>query len=220
MNLVLGARRVERLEALGAELSTVEVRALPLDVTSPESCEAFAAQAGEAEILVNNAGLARGTDELVRGREEDWRVMMETNLMGLLRITRLLLPQMIERQRGTIVNVGSIAGIEPYPGGAVYCATKAGVRSISKALRYELLGTGVRVTNVEPGAVETEFSVVRFSGDRERAKKVYEGFRPLTARDVAEAIAFVVTRPAHMTIEEMVLYPTAQASPMAFHRSN
>lgn len=218
-NLVLGARRVDRLEALRAELGQVEVRALPLDVTSPESCEAFAARASEAEILVNNAGLARGTDEVVAGREEDWREMMETNLMGLLRITRLLLPRMIERGSGTIVNVGSVAGLEPYPGGAVYCATKAGVRSITKALRHELLGTGVRVSNVEPGAVETEFSRVRFSGDEARAKKVYQGFTPLTAEDVAEAIAFVASRPPHMTVEEMVLYPTAQAGTMAVHRN-
>lgn len=216
--LVLGARRVERLEALRAELSEVEVRVLPLDVTAPESCEAFAAGAGEAEILVNNAGLARGTDPVVQGSEEDWRQMIETNVMGLLRITRLFLPRMIERGSGTIVNVGSVAGIEAYPGGAVYCATKAGVRSITKALRHELLGTGVRVANVEPGAVETEFSLVRFSGDEERARKVYQGFTPLAAQDVAEAIAFLVSRPPHMTIEEMVLYPTAQAGTMSIHR--
>lgn len=217
-NLVLGARRVDRLEALRAELGDVEVRALPLDVTSPESCKAFADRASEAEILVNNAGLARGTDPVASGREEDWHEMIETNVLGLLRVTRLLLPKMIERRRGTIVNVGSVAGIEAYPGGAVYCATKAGVRSITKALRHELLGTGIRVSNVEPGAVETEFSLVRFSGDEDRARKVYQGFTPLTAEDVAEAIAFVVSRPPHMTIEEMVLYPTAQAGTMAIHR--
>lgn len=217
-NLVLGARRVDRLEALRPELGDVEVRILSLDVTSPESCEAFAAHATEAEILVNNAGLARGVDPVAQGREEDWREMIETNLVGLLRLTRLLLPRMIERRRGTIVNVGSVAGLEAYPGGAVYCATKAGVRSITKALRHELLGTGIRVANVEPGAVETEFSLVRFSGDAERARKVYEGFTPLTAEDVAEAIAFVVSRPPHVNIEELVLYPTAQASTMAFHR--
>lgn len=215
--LVLGARRVERLEALRAELG-VEARAHPLDVTSPESCEAFAAQAGDADILVNNAGLARGTDPLVQGSEDDWRQMIETNLMGLLRVTRRFLPRMIERGGGTIVNVGSVAGIEAYPGGAVYCATKAGVRSITKALRHELLGTGVRVANVEPGAVETEFSLVRFAGDEARAEKVYQGFTPLTAQDVAEAIAFLVSRPPHMTIEEMVLYPTAQAGTMSIHR--
>ena len=218
MNLVLGARRVERLEALRSELSQVEVRAIPLDVTSRESCEAFAAQAQEAEILVNNAGLARGLDEVVRGREEDWRVMMETNLMGLLRLTRLFLPQMIERKNGTIVNVGSVAGIEAYPRAAVYCATKAGVRSITKALRHELLGAGVGGCKAKAGGVETEFSLVRFSGDEARAKKVYQGFTPLTAEDVAEAIGFVVSRPPHMTVEEMVLYPTAQAGTMALHR--
>lgn len=219
-NLVLGARRVERLEALRDELAGVEVRALPLDVTSRESCEAFASAIETPEILVNNAGLARGTEFLVEGDEEDWRIMMETNLMGLLRVTRLFLPKMIERKRGTIVNVGSVAGLEPYPRGAVYCATKSGVRSISKALRHELLGTGVRVSNIEPGAVETEFSVVRYKGDTERAKEVYRGWTPLVARDVAQAIAFVVSRPAHMTIEEMVIYPTDQAGTMAVHRSS
>ncbi|HLV61173.1 MAG TPA: SDR family NAD(P)-dependent oxidoreductase, partial [Fredinandcohnia sp.] len=156
---------------------------------------------------------------LAEGKEEDWREMVETNLLGLLRVTRLLLPKMIARGRGTIVNVGSIAGIEAYPRGAVYCATKAGVRSITKALRHELLGTGVRVTNVEPGAVETEFSLVRYRGDADRAKEVYRGFTPLRAEDIAQVIAFVVSRPAHVTIEEMVVYPTAQASPMAVHRS-
>lgn len=219
-NLVLGARRVERLEALRDELAGVEVRALPLDVTSRESCEAFASAIETPEILVNNAGLARGTEFLVEGDEEVWRIMMETNLMGLLRVTRLFLPKMIERKRGTIVNVGSVAGLEPYPRGAVYCATKSGVRSISKALRHELLGTGVRVSNIEPGAVETEFSVVRYKGDTERAKEVYRGWTPLVARDVAQAIAFVVSRPAHMTIEEMVIYPTDQAGTMAVHRSS
>lgn len=218
-NLVLGARRVDRLEALARELSGVEVRALPLDVTSRESCEAFAAAIDAPDVLINNAGLARGTDLLAEGKEEDWREMVETNLLGLLRVTRLLLPKMIARGRGTIVNVGSIAGIEAYPRGAVYCATKAGVRSITKALRHELLGTGVRVTNVEPGAVETEFSLVRYRGDADRAKEVYRGFTPLRAEDIAQVIAFVVSRPAHVTIEEMVVYPTAQASPMAVHRS-
>lgn len=217
-NLVLGARRVDRLEALRSELSGVEVRFHALDVTSPKSCEAFAAQVPQVDLLVNNAGLARGTDPVATGDEADWVQMMDTNVLGLLRMTKLFLPRMIDQGRGTIVNVGSVAGLEPYPGGAVYCATKAGVRSISKALRHELLGTGVRVCNVEPGAVETEFSKVRFHGDEARARAVYEGFEPLSAKDIAETIAFVATRPPHMTIEEMVIYPTAQAGTMSFHR--
>lgn len=218
-NLLLGARRMARLEALRGEIQGVEVRIHPLDVTSPSSCESFARQVEAADILVNNAGLARGADKLVDAKEEDLQEMLETNVMGLLRITRLILPGMIERGAGTVVNVGSVAGIEAYPGGAVYCATKAGVRSISKALRHEVLGSGVRICNVEPGAVETEFSLVRFSGDEARAKGVYRGFEPLRAEDVAETIAFLVSRPPHMTIEEVVIYPTAQAGTMAFHRA-
>lgn len=218
-NLLLGARHMARLEALRGEIQGVEVRIHPLDVTSPSSCESFARQVEAADILVNNAGLARGADKLVDAKEEDLQEMLETNVMGLLRITRLILPGMIERGAGTVVNVGSVAGIEAYPGGAVYCATKAGVRSISKALRHEVLGSGVRICNVEPGAVETEFSLVRFSGDEARAKGVYRGFEPLRAEDVAETIAFLVSRPPHMTIEEVVIYPTAQAGTMAFHRA-
>lgn len=222
-DLLLGARRLERLESLRAEIlrahPQVGVEIAALDVTDPASCEAFAAQAGAVDILINNAGLARGTDPVAAGSEADWREMIETNLLGLLRITRLFLPGMVERRRGTVVLLGSVAGLEPYPGGAVYCATKAGVRAIAKSLRHELLGTGVRVCNVEPGTVETEFSQVRFRGDRERAAQVYRGFTPLTAEDVAEAIGFVVSRPAHVDIEELVLYPTAQAGTMAFFRS-
>lgn len=217
-NLVLGARRVERLEALREAIEGVEVRVHALDVTSPESCAAFCAAIERVDLLVNNAGLAKGTDPVAAGKESDWAQMLDTNVLGLLRMTRLLLPRMIEQGEGTIVNVGSVAGLEAYPGGATYCATKAGVRSISKALRHELLGTGVRVCNVEPGAVETEFSLVRFSGDEARAQAVYQGFVPLTAEDVAETIAFVASRPPHMTVEEVVLYPTAQAGTMAFHR--
>ncbi len=220
--LVLGARRMDRLEALRADIHAVHrdarVTLLPLDVTDAASCAAFAQAAGEVDILVNNAGLARGSDKVVDASEADWREMVETNVLGLLRITQLFLPGMIARKRGTIVNVGSVAGLEPYPGGSVYCATKASVRSISKVLRHELLGTGVRVCNVEPGAVHTEFSAVRFRGDEARDDKVYQGFTPLTAEDVAEAIGFLVSRPPHVDVEELVLYPTAQASTMAFHR--
>lgn len=224
-SLLLGARRVDRLETLRKEIlqahPAARIQIESLDVTDALSCASFARAAhamGHVEILINNAGLARGTDKVVAADEADWREMIDTNLLGLLRITRIFLPGMLTRKSGTIVNLGSVAGIEAYPGGAVYCATKAGVRSITKALRHEVLGKNIRVCNVEPGAVATEFSDVRFRGDEERAQKVYEGFTPLTAEDVAEAIAFVVSRPPHMTIEEMVLYPTAQAGTMAVHR--
>ncbi|HWV37192.1 MAG TPA: SDR family NAD(P)-dependent oxidoreductase [Vulgatibacter sp.] len=224
--LVLGARRTERLEEVRAailgERPGAHVDIAPLDVTDPASCERFARRAeshGSVEILVNNAGLARGTDPVASGREQDWREMFDTNLLGLLRMTRLFLPGMIERRGGTVVQLGSVAGLEAYPGGAAYCASKAGVRSITKALRHELLGTGVRVCNVEPGAVETEFSLVRFRGDAERAGLVYRGFEPLAPQDVAEAVVFMVTRPPHVNVEELVLYPTAQAGTMAIHRT-
>ncbi|AKU92287.1 SDR family NAD(P)-dependent oxidoreductase [Vulgatibacter incomptus] len=224
--LFLGARRLEKLEevrrAIVERHGGAEVTIAPLDVTDPASCAAFAegaAMQGEVEILVNNAGLARGNDRVVDASEGDWREMIDTNLLGLLRITRLFLPGMIARKGGTIVQLGSVAGLEPYPGGAVYCATKAGVRALSKSLRHELLGTGVRVCTVEPGAAETEFSVVRFRGDSDRAKAVYKGYEPLTPEDVAEAIVFAITRPPHVDIEELVLFPTAQAGTMAFHRS-
>ena len=220
--LVLGARRTERLEAMRSGILAAHPQAqvdlLPLDVTNPASCAAFAAAAGPIDVLVNSAGLARGTDKVAEGSEADWREMIETNVMGLLRVTRLLLPGMIERRRGTVINLGSVAGLEPYPGGAVYGATKSAVRTITKALRHELLGTGVRVCNVEPGAVHTEFSEVRFRGDEARAARVYQGFSPLTAEDVAEVIGFLASRPPHVDIEELVIYPTAQASTTAFHR--
>lgn len=225
MRLLLGARRLTKLEEVRDRILEVHPHAAitlaTLDVTDPASCADFASGAmreGEIEVLVNNAGLARGTDKVVDGSEADWAEMLDTNLLGLLRITRLFLPAMIARRGGTIVQLGSVAGLEAYPGGAVYCATKAGVRSITKALRHELLGTGVRVCNVEPGAVETEFSLVRFHGDEARASRVYEGYRPLDPADVAEAIGFVVSRPGHVDIEELVLYPTAQAGTMAVHR--
>ena len=218
--LFLGARRLERLEALRQELAGATVELAELDVTDPKSCESFASAAGRPDVLVNNAGLALGTERLVDARESDWRAMIETNLIGLMRLTRLFLPSMIAAKGGSLINVGSVAGLEPYAGGTAYGATKAGVKALSKALRHELLGTGVRVSLIEPGAVQTEFSLVRFSGDAARAEKVYQGFEPLTAEDVAETIAFVASRPPHVDIEELVLYPTAQASMTAFHRED
>jgi NADP-dependent 3-hydroxy acid dehydrogenase YdfG len=223
--LFVGARRIDRLEALRdrlvAELPGAEVRLHSLDVTDPASCQAFchaADAAGPVEILINNAGKALGADPVVSAPEEPWREMIETNVMGLLRVTRLLLPGMVARKRGTVVNLGSIAGLEPYAGGSVYCGSKAAVRSIGKAMRHELLGTGVRVCTVEPAAVETEFSEVRFGGDLARAKNVYRGFQPLSAGDIAEVIAFAVTRPPHVVIEELSVWPVSQASPTAYHR--
>ncbi len=223
MNLVLGARRKERLDALAAELSGVRVVPLQLDVADAAQCEAFARaaeEAGPVEVLVNNAGLARGADKLVDAAEADWREMLDTNVLALFRLTRRFVGPMIARGSGTLVQLGSIAGHEPYAGGTMYCATKAAVEVMAKALRHELLGTGVRVSTIEPGLVETEFSEVRFRGDADKAKKPYQGLVPLTAEDVAETIRFVVTRPAHVVVEELTLFPVDQASTTAtFRRS-
>jgi NADP-dependent 3-hydroxy acid dehydrogenase YdfG len=207
--LVLGARREERIEALARSING---RALPLDVTKADSVAAFAAAVPEAAVLVNNAGLAHGLDPLEGGDEAGWRDMLETNVLGLLRVTRALMPALARAPQGHIVNVGSIAGFEVYPGGGVYCATKHAVRAISQTLRLELVGRPIRVTEIDPGMVETEFSLVRFDGDAPRAAKVYEGLTPLTADDIADCIAWAVSRPAHVNIDQIVVKPLAQAN--------
>ncbi len=217
-SVVVGARRIDRLEALCADLRKAGGRAEPLelDVSDRKKSEAFVARSleltGGIDILVNNAGLARGFDPVVDSAEEDWREMMEANVMGLMRMTRAYLPGLIARGRGDIVHVGSVAGIESYARGAGYCASKAAVEAFVKALRFELLGTGVRQMVIEPGLVQTEFSAVRFHGDQARADAVYEGIDPLTAEDVADCIAFAVTRPAHVSVHNLLLMATAQAS--------
>jgi len=220
--LLLGARRLERLEALRDELLRLHpgrsIELAAVDVRDAAQVAAFAARAGEPDVLVNNAGLARGAEKLVEASLEDHEEMLQTNVVGLFSVTRALLPGMIARRRGTIVQLGSVAGNEPYAGGTMYCATKAAVHAMSKALRHELLGTGVRVVTIEPGLCDTEFSLVRFHGDAARAKKPYEGLTPLSADDVAEVIAFAVTRPPHVVLEEVTLYPVDQASTTAVHR--
>jgi NADP-dependent 3-hydroxy acid dehydrogenase YdfG len=222
-SLLLGARRLNRLEALRREILAVHpdlgVDVQEVDVTDPASASRFAGRAGEVDVLVNSAGLARGQDPVISADEKDWREMIETNVMGLARMTRLLLPGMMARRRGTVVMVGSVAALEPYPGGSMYGATKAGVKVFAKALRHEVLGTGVRICHIEPGAVTTEFSLVRFHGDAARAEAVYQGFTPLSPADVAEAIGFMVSRPPHVDVEELVLYPTAQAGTRHTHRA-
>jgi 3-hydroxy acid dehydrogenase / malonic semialdehyde reductase len=166
----------------------------------------------EVDVLVNNAGLAAGLTPLQDGDPDDWERMLDTNVKGLLWVTRAIVPGMIARGRGHVVNIGSIAGRETYPGGAVYCASKAAVDRITAGLRMDVLGTGVRVSTVDPGLVETEFSIVRFHGDVERAHDVYAGMTPLTADDVAETVRWVADRPAHVQVADVVLLPTAQAS--------
>jgi NADP-dependent 3-hydroxy acid dehydrogenase YdfG len=169
-------------------------------------------------VLVNNAGLARGLDKLQEARLDDWEEMIDTNVKGLLYLTRLVLPGMVKRGRGHVVNISSIAGIQTYPGGNVYCASKAAVRVISDGLRMDLLGTPIRVTTITPGMVETEFSNVRFRGDNERVAQTYRGLTPLTANDIADAILYAITRPPHVNVSEIVLLPTDQASATLAYR--
>ncbi len=217
--LLLAARRIDRLETLAAELEAghgAACRVFELDVRRRPAVEAAVAglPAGWAEIdiLVNNAGLSRGLDKVHEGLVDDWDEMVDTNVKGLLYVTRAVLPGMVRRGRGHVINVGSIAGHEVYPGGAVYCATKFGVKAISRALRLDLNGTGVRVTSVDPGMVETEFSRVRFHGDEARAAKVYQGFEPLEPDDIAAAVVWCASRPARVNVSDLIIMPTAQAS--------
>lgn len=212
-SLILLARREDRLQALKREclaLGAAEVELAMLDVSDRAQCETFFKTARELHILVNSAGLAAGVDTLDQAKFRDWELMVDTNIMGLLYITRLALDA-LKKSRGHIVNLGSVAGHWTYPGGAVYCATKAAVRALSEGLRLDLMGSGVRVTNIEPGMVETEFSVVRFGGDKQLAEKVYSGMEPLTADDVAESIEWCLDRPARVNIQEMMIFPTDQA---------
>ncbi len=225
--LILVARRQERLQELADELSkefSCQLHLLSLDVRDRASVESAFSSLPDAwadvDILINNAGLSRGLNKLHEGSIEDWEEMIDTNIKGLLYCTRFLVPGMVNRGKGHVVNLGSIAGHQTYPGGNVYCASKAAVKSISEGLKQDLLGTPVRVTSVDPGLVETEFSQVRFHGDSDRAQKVYQGLTPLTPEDIADVIFFCVTRPAHVNISELLLVPTDQATATQVHRRN
>lgn len=217
-HLLLSARRAGRLESLVAELRSrgIEARALLLDVRNPEAVaqafEDLPPDWVELDILVNHAGLSRDLLPLHEGNLDGWREMVETNVLGLLQVTRAVLPGMVARGRGHVVNLGSVAGREVYPGGAVYCATKSAVQTLARGMRLDLAGGPVRVTTIDPGMVATEFSSVRFRGDRARAAEVYQGMTPLAAADVAEAILWCLTRPPHVNVAEIVLWPTDQAS--------
>lgn len=220
--VVAAGRRADRLEALAARLGPA-LHPLPLDVRDKAAVEralaALPAPFAAIDLLVNSAGLALGLEPAQRASLDDWERMIDTNCRALVHLTRLLLPGMVARDRGHVVNVGSVAGNWPYPGGNVYGATKAFVRQFSLNLRADLLGTGVRVTNVEPGMVETEFSVVRFHGDAARAGKVYEGMRPLSAADIADTVLWCVTRPPHVNVNTIEVMPVQQAfSPFAVDR--
>lgn len=215
--VVLGARRVERLEEVASETGG---EAVELDVTDADSVERFAARLSRCDVLVNNAGGALGLDSIGDADEEQWRWMYEANVLGTMRMTKALLPRLIESGDGHVVTVTSIAGFESYRGGAGYIAAKHGQRSMLRNLRLELLGEPVRVTEVAPGMVETEFSLVRFGGDEEAARRVYRGMEPLSAENVAECIRWAVTQPPHVNIDEIVLRPRDQASATEVHRAD
>lgn len=212
----VGARRLDRLEEVAGPIGAT---ALPLDVTDPESIAAFVSKLpAQVHLLVNNAGGALGVDRVETARDEDWRRMWETNVLGVMRVTRALLPALRASGDGHIVNLGSIAGFETYVGGAGYTGSKHALRALTRTLRLELLGEPVRVTEVAPGLVETEFSLVRFAGDAERAKAVYRGLDPLTGEDIADCIVWAATRPSHVNIDEIVVRPRDQATATMVHR--
>ena len=218
-SVILVARRLERLQALADELQRTadnKIQVIEMDVSDRARVEStlssLPAPWNEVDILINNAGLSRGLDKLYEGDIQDWEEMIDTNVKGLLYVTRFLVPGMVSRGRGQIINIGSIAGHQTYPGGNVYCATKAAVRAISAGLKMDLLGTPIRVSSVDPGMVETEFSQVRFHGDNKRAAQVYQGMTPLTADDIAEVVFFCATRPSHVNLSEILVLPTDQSS--------
>jgi serine 3-dehydrogenase len=225
--LVILGRRAERLADLADELRSahsVEVRTAVLDVRDRAAVEALrdelAAEDFLPDVVVNNAGKARGLDPVHEGDPDDWDEMIDTNVKGLLWVTRAFLPAMVEADRGHIVNIGSTAGRWTYPNGNVYAASKFAVKALGEGLNIDLLGTRIRVSSVDPGLVETEFSEVRFHGDAERAGKVYEGFQPLRGEDVADAVAYVVNAPEHVDVFNLVLLPTAQRHSMLVHRDD
>ncbi len=230
--LLLGARRLDRLQQVAAEARQAGTAAAlfhALDVSRTPSVEAFVAWARQAiapaqpesarlDVLINNAGGAHSLDPVAQGKDADWETMFQSNALGILRMTRAALPLMLSNPGSSIINIGSVAGHVAYEGGAAYCAAKAGELQITRALRLELNGTGIRVCTVDPGLAETEFSLVRFKGDAARAKKVYEGTQPLTADDIADILVWVASRPPHVNIDELLVKPTDQAAVHKVHR--
>jgi NADP-dependent 3-hydroxy acid dehydrogenase YdfG len=217
--LLLCARREDRLNKISQELESkfgTDIYSFPLDVRNrvevDRAIDALPEKWQKIDILINNAGLARGLSKLHQGLIDDWDEMIDTNVKGLLYISRKIIPGMVERNSGDIINIGSIAGHEVYPGGAAYCASKHAVDAVTKGLRMDLVDTSLRVCTVDPGLVETEFSIVRFHGNTDRANSVYEGLKPLTGDDIAETVFYCASRPAHIQIAEVILFPTAQRS--------
>jgi NADP-dependent 3-hydroxy acid dehydrogenase YdfG len=223
--LLLVARHTGKLAEVAArvlERGATAVHFIALDVRDRRAVQRVIDELppewAEIDVLVNNAGLSRGLDKLYIGNIDDWDEMIDTNVKGLLYVTRAVVPGMVGRGRGHVINLGSVAGEMTYPNGAVYCATKAAERAINDGLRQDVLGTSVRVTSVDPGMVETDFSLVRFHGDAERAAKVYKGITPLTPEDVADAILWAASRPEHVNIARVLLTPVQQANSLLFHR--
>jgi len=227
-NLILMARRKEALTALEQSLlklhPDIRILSITCDIRIRESVETAIHSLPEEwkniDTLINNAGLSRGLEKVQDGIIENWEEMIDTNIKGLLYVSRAVLPGMVQRKKGNIVNIASIAGREIYPSGNVYCATKSAARTLSEAMRIDVSGTNIRVMNIDPGMVETEFSLVRFHGDADRAKQVYKGMQPLTANDIAEIILFSVNRPPHVTIGDVLILPTAQANTTTVYRES
>jgi 3-hydroxy acid dehydrogenase / malonic semialdehyde reductase len=224
-DLLLASRRVDKLVEIANDLkrkNNIDIKTIKLDVRNFNEVEQTLSSLEDkwknTDILINNAGLARGFDKIYEGKIENWEEMIDTNIKGLLYITRMVLPQMVERKQGHIINIGSVAGHETYPSGNVYAATKFAVDALTKSIRMDVLDKNIKVSTVDPGLVETEFSIVRFSGDVKRAKSVYNGITPLTGEDIADAVVYCATRPEHVNINEIILTPIAQASPTMVHR--
>lgn len=224
--LLLGARRLDRLEEVAAsarQAGAPKAQAHFLDVSATDSVNAFVdwakTKTKRIDVLINNAGGAHGLDTVAEGKDEDWETMLQSNVLGVLRMTRAALPLMRDNPGGSIINIGSYAAHAVYEGGAAYCAAKAGELQITRTLRLELSGTGLRVSSIDPGLAETEFSLVRFKGDAARAKKPYEGTNPLTAQDIAEILVWVASRPPHVNIDEMLIKPVDQAAMHKVHRA-
>ncbi len=223
--LIISSRREEKINQVADEIRNrfkTDVFSFPMDVRNRkevlEKTASLPDRWKEIDFLINNAGLSRGFDKIYNDNPDGWDEMIDTNVKGLLNVTKAILPGMVERKRGHIINIGSIAGHEAYPNGAVYCSTKHAVDAITKAMRMDLLGSNVKVSTIDPGMVETNFSNIRFYGDTERAKNVYKGVNPLKAEDIAETIIFCASRPAHVNIAEVVILAGAQASATLVHR--
>lgn len=219
--LILCGRRAEKLEELKKQITT-KVYTLTFDVRNREDVESQLASLPDEwkniDVLVNNAGNAHGFSPIQTGDTDDWDAMMDGNVKGLLYVSRAIIPGMVERKKGHIINISSVAGKQTYPNGAVYCASKKAVEAISEGMRLDLTEHGIKITNIAPGAVETEFSEVRFKGDKERAKKVYKGFEPLVAEDIADLISYVLSVPERVTIADVTVYPKAQSAPSTIYR--